>query len=281
VTPGVASLNRYPLVRTRSPDELRDALARVYAKPSLCFDGRAGTGETTFNYCQLHNIGLGYSKYGTGVRLAYSESSYTLQTFPVHGRGEATFRDTVSALHPRHGVIVSAGVSYEVKVDAGYEHFVLVMDDRVLTDKLSALTGASIKRPLRFRPCSDRQNPVAEALRSHFFFLVANLSAPVGSLPGFVLTEFEQTLMVMFLHAQPHNYGHLLERQPSDIALQPVRRAEEYIEANSHEPIRLEDLAAIAGVSAFSLFRAFRKYRGYSPRQFIAHVRSKRGGWPS
>ena len=276
MTPAVTSLNRYPLVRTQSADEMCDALARVYAKPTLYLDGRPEAGDTTLNYCQLDNIGLGYSKYGTGVRLAYAESNFTLQAFPIHGEGEAIFGDTATPLRPGHGMTVSAGVGYEVKFNAGYEHFVLVMDHRVLAEKLSALTGTVIQHPLRFSPAQDCQTPAAEALRNHFFFLVGNMSAPVASVPRFVLSEFEQTLMVMFLHANPHNYRHLLEQRPSDTGVEPVRRAEEYIEAHAERAIDLEDLAGIAGVSAFSLFRAFRKFRGYSPRQFLAHARSKR-----
>jgi transcriptional regulator GlxA family with amidase domain len=83
-------------------------------------------------------------------------------------------------------------------------------------------------------------------------------------------------LLVMFLHANRHNYSHLLERQPSDIAPRQVRSAEEFIEANWNEPISLEAIAAATEVSIRSLFRNFRQSRGYSPMEFLKQVRLRR-----
>ena len=54
-----------------------------------------------------------------------------------------------------------------------------------------------------------------------------------------------------------------------------VRQAEEYIEANWNQPIRIEDLVAITNFSARSLFNSFRKTRGYSPMTFAKPLRLK------
>jgi AraC-binding-like domain len=280
VPAAVRSLDRFPLIRTRSADELCDALARVYAKPRLNVESRAKTGDVTFNYCQMKDIGLGYSKYGIGVRLTYRESNFTLQTFPVQGRGEAIVDDVVSPLCPRRGLTMSSGRSFAVKVNDGYEHFVLVIDPRALADKLSALTGTAVEDPLTFHPVQDHLQPAAKALRDHFFFLVDRLSASTVSLPEFVLDEFEQTLIVMFLQANRHNYSHLLEAEVPYASLSQVRLAEEYIEANAQRAVTLEELADLTKVSALSLFGAFKRYCGYSLPAFLAQTRSKRKAPP-
>jgi AraC-like DNA-binding protein len=80
----------------------------------------------------------------------------------------------------------------------------------------------------------------------------------------------------MFLHANRHNYRHLLEQEPPGAAPSQVRRAEEYIAANWNRPIGLETLAAVTGVSASSLSRSFRKSRGYTPLQFAKQVRLRK-----
>ena len=269
------ALDRFPLVRTQSADEMCDALSRVYAKPTLHLEGRTRKGDVKFNYCQMKDIGLGYAQYGIGVRLVYLESSFTLQTFPVRGYGEAIVDDIVSPLRPRHGVTMSSGRSFAVKVNDGYEHFVLVMNTRALAAKLSALTGAAIRYPLSFDPLHNNGHAGANALRNHFFFLVDQQSASAVSLPEFALAEYEQALMVMFLYANRHNYSHLLETQPPDSALSQIRHAEAYIDANAHRAITLEELAEVTGVSALSLFRSFRRHRGYSPLAFLSQVRSQ------
>lgn len=276
MTSTARSLNCFPLVRTRNADEMCDALARVYAEPSLSLERRAKNGTATLNYCQMSNIGLGYSKYGLGVNLAYHGSALTLQTFPVRGTGQAIINNVPSPVGPGRGIIVSAGVNYAVRIHAGYEHFVLVINTDALTNKLAALTGSSINRPLRFCSTGDDERPGAKSLRDHFLFLVDRMSAAAGMLPELVLAEFEQVLIVMFLHANRHNYSQLLEQTPPDAALRQVRQAEEYIEANAHRPISLEELAQLTGVSMFSLFSAFKKHRGYSPLQFLSQARSRR-----
>lgn len=103
-------------------------------------------------------------------------------------------------------------------------------------------------------------------------FLVRQLNAGV-SLPPLILAELEQTLMVMFLHANRHNYSHLLHRDPLNADARHVRLTEEFIEASWSRPIHLEELATLTGLSIRSLFRSFRKSRGYSPWEFLKQVR--------
>lgn len=253
-----------------------DALSRVYAEPRLNVESRARTGDVTFNYCQMKDIGLGYGRYGIGVRLVYRESNFALQTFPVQGRGEAIVDNVVSPLGPRRGITMSSGRSYAVKVNDGYEHFVLVIDPRALSAKLSALTGTAVEYPLIFQPVQEHLHSAARALRDHFFFLVDRLSTSAVSLPEFVLDEFEQTIMVMFLQANRHNYSHLLETEAPDASLSQVRLAEDYIDANAQRTVTLEELADLTKVSALSLYGAFKRCRGYSLPAFLAQARSKR-----
>jgi transcriptional regulator GlxA family with amidase domain len=122
-------------------------------------------------------------------------------------------------------------------------------------------------------PTPNFNRPAAQILRRYFRLLVSELSSATAPLPAWVHAQIEQLLMVMFLCANEHNYSHLLEQQPRDIAPRQVRQAEEYIEANRDRPISLEDLAAVTGVSMLSLFRSFKQSRGYSPLEFAKRVR--------
>ena len=261
-------LDRFPLVHTQSADEMCDALSRVYAKPKLSLEGHGPEGDATLNYCQMKDIGLGYSKYGIGAQLAYRESNFTLQTFPVRGQGEAMVNDLAIQVAPGRGMIVSAGTSYSVKFNAGYEHLILLLDTSALTDELIALTGITASRPLRFHATGDEARPAAKSLRDHFSFLVETMSTAVEPPAKWVLAEFEQTLMVMFLHANRHNYSHLLEQAPADSAPWQVRRAEAYIEANWQLAITLEDLAEVSGMALSRCFGRSRRAAVIRRRNF-------------
>jgi AraC-like DNA-binding protein len=266
-------LDRFPLVRTQNVEEMRAALARVYAKPTWHIDAKTKKVDVTLNYHQLKHVGLGYTKYGVDMSWADPESDSCLQTFPIRGRGEATIKKFASPLGPGHGLTVSRGRSFAAKVDANYEHLLLVISAQGLTDKLSAIIGRSIGRPLEFDPIMNNAHPAAKALRDHVMFVVKILSESEIPPPNLVLEEFAQTLLVMILHANRHTYSRLLERVSLDVAPAQVRRAEEYIEANWRRPITLEDIVEVTGVSALDLHRSFKKSRGYSPMEFADRVR--------
>ena len=271
------ALDRYPLIRTQNAEEMCAAFERIYAKPALCLAAQTKRVDVAVNHYQAKDLAIAYTKYGADITAVYPENIFTLQTFPVRGRGEVTINKVSHPLDSRHGIVVSPDTNFAIKLNAHYEHFVLVINTRALTGKLSALTGATIRDPLRFDPVRDDRRPAANALRTHFFFLIDTLSTCEAPLQKAVLAEFEQALMVMFLHANPHNYSHLLERDVLDAAPRQVRQAEEYMEANAWRAIALEELSEVTGVSALSLFQAFRRTRGYSPSRFLARLRSPLG----
>ena len=266
-------LDYFPLVRTRNAEEMCAALARVYAKPRLILEGHTKNVDVTVNRYQASGLAIAYTKHGTGMTAVYPDNNFALQAFPVRGHGEATINNIAYPLSPGQSVTTSPRTTFAIKFNPNYEHVVLVIDEQALAGKLSALTGATIKYPLSFDPAPDDRNAAAKGLRNHFFFLIDKLSASAVPLPKLILAEFEQTLMVMFLHANRHNYSHLLQQKPQDSAPWQVRRAETYIEANWQQAMNLEHLAEVSGVSAFSLFRSFKKNRGYSPAAFLNRVR--------
>jgi hypothetical protein len=268
-------LDRFPVIRTRSVEKMRAALAQVYTKPIFELQGRVRTLDVSFNNYQLQHSGLSYVKYGAPVRLEFPDTDFLSQLFPIKGKGEVLTGGTLVSMTQDSGVVNSPYTSFTAKLSADYEHLVLRMDSTALARKLAAMIGAPISRTLRIDPMPNFARPDAQILRQHLMFLVNKLSMAAAPLPALMLAEFEQSLMVMFLRANRHNYSHLFELQPSDSAPWQVRRAEEYIEANWDQPITLEDLAAVTGVSARSLFRTFKRSRGYSPMDFVNQTRRR------
>jgi AraC-like DNA-binding protein len=265
-------LDAFPLVRTCSIDELEASLARIYAKPVMELVGRDRALQATQNHCQLQHIGVSYGSYGINARWQFPESNFIAQLFPVRGKGECLIDGASVQIDRDHSVLISANASFRFANDADYERLTLIISPSALTMKLTAIIGQSIHAPLNMSLAQDFKERPARLLRDNFMFLVRQLSSAT-SLPPLVLAEFEQTLMVMFLHANQHNYSHLLQQEPSDVAPWQVRRAEEYIEANWNKPMSLEAVAAEVGVSIRSLFRNFRQSRGYSAVEFLKQMR--------
>jgi AraC-like DNA-binding protein len=265
-------LDRFPVARARSVEEMRAVFARVYGL-SVLVEGNTRTVDVAANCYPMKSLILGYSKYSADMGLVFPDTVDTFHIVPVRGRGEAAVNGDVVPLRAGRSITVPRAVNFAERFGTDYEHIVLTMNTRTLTDKLAALAGTSIDRPLTFSSANDDKSPRAKAFRDHLFFLVEQLSASTVPFPRLVQDEFEQTLMVMFLCSIRHSFSHLLDRAPADASVAQIRRAEEYIEANWRQPITLEALAAETEMSAFELFRAFKNSRGYSPMEFADRVR--------
>lgn len=273
--PASRPLDSFPLIETRDLDQMRASLARIYAEPVVELVGRERALRVVINHCALRHIGLNYASYGADVLFRYPASNYIGQIFPIAGKADVVTNGAAVVIDHDHSVLFSADSDFTMTCTAAYERLFLTLDPSALADKLTALTGVPIGSRLKMNPAQDLTHPLAQILRRHFTFLVDRLSAG-ESMPSLVLTEFEQTLMVMFLHANHHNYSYLLGYDPPDVALSQVRRAEEYLEANWSRPLSVEELAAAAGVSIRSLAADFKRSRGYSPTEFLMRVRLQR-----
>jgi hypothetical protein len=273
-------LDNFPLVRSHKIDEVCEAFARAFIRPTLLAARGIEALDTTFNNCRLQNIGLAYTTFGADVTVDFPATGFFLQVFPLRGSGEIVYGQTAVPMSAGSGAVISAEMSHVARLGADYEHLVLRIGARLLTDKLAAMTGATINEPLRLEPEQDFKHPSAQILQQYLPFLVDTLSGAEPPFPDWWVAQTEQLLMTLFLCGHRHNYSHLMEQSGPDAAPRQVRQAEEFIVANAERAITLEELAEVTGVSGFSLFSAFRKHRGYSPLEFLMQVRSGRRRLP-
>lgn len=270
---GTGLLDAYPLVRTDNIDELRVALARLVSNPVVQQVGRDRPLGAVQNYYRLNHIGVSYGRYGAAIHFQNPEPKIISQIYPIAQGAKVTVDGSAVVVDRDCAAAVSAHASeYSILNAAGYERLIMLVDEHAACAKLSALLGTSVSGPLALEPRHDLKAPLARNLRQNFMFLVSQLNAGLA-LPALVLAEFEQTLMVMFLLANRHNYSHLLERAVRDGGERQVRAAEAHIEAHWDKALRLEELVAVTGLSARSLFQTSRKRRGYSPLDYLKQAR--------
>ncbi len=270
-------LDSFPFVRSRDVEEARDALATVYVRPVLTPAPGAEGFNARINVCPLNGFGVAYGSFGTEVSFDFPASGYFSQVFPLRGTGEMICGGAAATLGPGTSALVPADFSHQANYSADYEHLILRISAKALTEKLTALTGATINAPLRIAPLQRPNHPAARMLLQFLPLFVGMLSDSSAPPTDHCVVQAEQLLMTLFLCGHRHNYSHLVQRQAPGAALQQVRHAEEYIEAHAHRGITLEELADATGASAFSLFSGFRKHRGYSPLQFLTQMQSARG----
>lgn len=269
-------LDNFPLIRSRNLEEVGEAIARVYAKPNFLVERGIEADDTFFNNCSLRHVSFAYGAYGTAVEMDFPATGFFSQLFPLRGKGEIICGQSCVEMTAGTSAVISSGSPHYATFSADYEQLVLRIDARMLTEKLSAMTGNPIDKPLHIEPQQHSRHPAAQMLQQYIPLLVDTLGNATLPFPDWWVAQTEQLLMTLFLCGYRHNYSHFLDEEMPDVAPRQVRAAEDYIEANALRAITLEELAEITGVSTFSLFRSFKKSRGLSPLEFANQIRLRR-----
>ena len=252
---------------------MRAALMRLRPVKVLENMHHDGTLDVSLNYCPLQHVALSYGSYGAAIHVEYDETDVATQIFPLRGSGSVATGRAIAPIEPDSSITISPNTGMTMESASDYERFTLDIAAPALMAKLAALTGTDVIKPLKLDLFQRAEQASAWHLRELLFFFVNLLSSTTGPPLKLVIAELEQALMVAFLRANRHNYSTLLEKRPEEAAPWQVRRAEEYIEANWHRPIRIEDVAAVSGTSTRSLFRTFQRFRGCTPMGFVKQVR--------
>ena len=271
-------LHRFPLLPTGAPEAIRDKSISVRPIPQ---SGNAGfeifgyPGELTAagNFVRLKTMGLAYLSYGSPVRIHCSGVDAIRQQFCLRGSAVTAFGPHQLRVDPDRPCLIPPRTAAIYDFEANYAQLVLYVDAAALRRTLSALTGIPLGQTINFATPTDPQKAGLRRLQRLVWFLVSELDREDCQLCDLALAEFEQTLLVSFLHANRHNFSDLLERGPRRTGPWQVRRAEEFIEANWQRPLTIKMISAASGVGTRNLIKAFRQARGYSPKTLVKRVR--------
>lgn len=270
-------LHKFPLIDTTNAGEFGAMLMSRFG--ALAFEPTAPTGpfEAQRSYFRFNNADILFGACSQAYKVRFPGRPMAKQQFALLGAGRTTFLGREYDITNRAAHVIPTGVEMTHEYQAGFQSFLFRADSAALQAKLSAALGRAVTRPIEFdlHPSSGG-NPAIERLRRTIEFTVGELDCDEDKVPAAALVEFEQMLLIAFLTANPHNYSHLLEREPPGPAPWQVRRVEEYISANWNHPITVEALAAAAGASARSIFKAFKDARNCSPMAFVKSIRLQR-----
>jgi len=264
-------LNRVPIVHTRDPEAMREALLTRYGARD--FSATAEGFEGFGSFVQLDGVGLGFCAYAAPARIDFGETDFARLQVPLRGSSRTTAGGASVVVDPRNWCVSSAGLPSRLEFGPHFHQLIVRISSDVLTTTLEALLGVKPRARLTFEPGLGSDGRGAGALRDLALYVARQLDPDRASLPPFMLRELQQALAVSFLSVARHNYSDQVDRDAPDTAPDYVRLAEEFIEASWNRPITINDLAAVTHVGVRSLFKAFQKHRGYSPMAFAKAVR--------
>jgi AraC-like DNA-binding protein len=273
--PLASPLQRFPVFQTSDSEEFRHALLTRYGATQAEIKSSEGF-TSRGSLVQLQSIGLIYGQGSATASADFPENDRFRLFSALTGNGHSKIGKRAIALNADQCSMISPGHAVTLASEAEHEWFNLRFEGGAFERKLAYLLGARPNGRLEFEPAINMNSPQFVQLWRLIRFFAEQIDTSSDHLPGLVLRELEQTVLVGFLTACRHSFSHLLERDAADTLPSHVRRAEDFIEAHWDQAITIEKLVEATGVGSRAIFRAFQQTRGYSPMAFARTIRLRR-----
>ncbi len=270
-----APLARHRLVDTRSPDDAREQISRIFCPHFLIPRERRPQAFHARHNCALQAAySVNFVAYGAEVEIDPGElSQFFLLQWPL--RGEAWVKcgtKSVEADAAGAASILSPTLPTRMIWREGCEKLIVLVRREALQNQLEALIGEAA-RSVEFDVGVAMGSPGGAMLRRHIDMLVGAADAKAPNAYQVLLRDGLTTLMLSRLR---HDQAARLEAPAKAPAPQSVRRAEDFIAAHIDRPLAMAEVAAAAGANLRSLQSAFRQARGVTLSECIQTKRLER-----
>lgn len=270
-------LARFPAVDTRSPDDARDAVGRIFCPHFLSPVGRdAGLFHARHHTAPQVDYSVNFVAYGATVEIDPGElSRFFLLQLPL--RGSATVRcGTVAAdvEAGRRGSILSPTLGTRMTWNEGCEKLIVLIRREAVQAQFESLTHAR-PQPIEFDTGVDLTGPVGTAIRQHAGMMLAAAEAGAG-MPDAYRVLLRDGLTTLLLSSLPSSVLRHFSQPAHSADPLAVRRAEDFMAAHAERPISMAEIAAASGVSLRSLQDAYRRARGMTLGEGLLSVRLDR-----
>lgn len=271
-------LSSAPVVRTRSLEEARDAVARVYLPHELV--GPRDAMDMHLNAVTDRRLTVGYLTYGAETELSMPATgdSYHVN-LQVAGSTRASRSDGSRELTTAHhlGLVLNPEQDNCVRWTPDAEQLILKVPRASLEAHLSDLLGRPVTEVVDFDFGLDLGSPLGRSLVTSVAFLCEELDRP-GGLAQMPLAreQLESYVMTALLRAGRHQFTDALEGREEGRRLGRLAPVVAYIEANADTELTPELLARVGCVSVRTLHAAFADQLGESPMAYVRRVRLAR-----
>ena len=126
-------LDRFPLARAQSVEELAAALAQIFGTSVVKIGRDNKKISCVINHYQLKDIGISYSRYGAAARRQFPENDFAAHGFPFGGRGKIETNEITGPLSSKRSVTTSPGHDIKANISDDYEHLLLKINRRRTT----------------------------------------------------------------------------------------------------------------------------------------------------
>ena len=267
-------LSSFPYKHTKDPDEWLQFVneCTLFTKYNIVSDNNfyAFYNSIDFGRLSLNSAGnifeLSY-KYNHNTDFFYI-------TFLISGTAEIQFNNKLYSSVENKLVVFNPGNGFsKLRASLPISIFILFKKSAI-EDAVYTRIGKIIHQRLLFTN-TNKQDSQNDSYLENLIITTENIfnNCPQIAREPLITSQYEELLFTALLVSLPHNYSYLFDGSPPPATSKVVKLAEEYIEANIDQPLRLGDLAAVTGVGTRSIQAAFKRHRGYSPSQFLRECR--------
>ncbi|MDE1992173.1 MAG: AraC family transcriptional regulator [Rhizobiaceae bacterium] len=269
-------LSRFKTVDTRSPDEAREAIGRIFCPHFLSPTDRHPADFHAVHHCSnQHGYSVNYVSYGSAVEIDPGElSRFFLVQIPVHGG--ATVRCGSLLAEAQAGIsasILSPTLPTRMTWHAGCEKMIVLVSREAIEAQFASMVHRETK--VEFDTGVDLTGPVGRSL-AHHVNLIAAAASEENYAPEAYQVLLREALTMLLLTGCNHSGSHLLNQPVASAAPSAVRRAEAYIVENLEQPLTMAEIANAAGTGLRSLQDGYKRTRGMTLSQGIQRARLER-----
>lgn len=229
--------------------------------------------NTSIYYRRLAGIGFGRMSYGADLVIKpVAFEDFILIQMPIRGRESIELDGMGVSCTPEQGVIINQKTRSLFHHSSETEKLIMRVDQELINRSCQQLLGRTLKDDVSFSPAMIFGTVTGQQWLRMMSWAYDFLSEE-WELSPIMQAQIESNIINTLLASQPHNYSDLLLDDTPNLTPHFVKRIEQYIEDNAHQPLTINDLAEHAGVSARTLFTGFSRYRNTTPMRYLKEVR--------
>jgi AraC-like DNA-binding protein len=271
---GNSLLARYTLVDTRSPDEARQEVGRIFCPHFLSPSDRRAEGfHAVHRSARQRGCSVNFVSYGSEVEIDPGElSSFFLLQIPLTGSASVRCGTETALVSPgKAASLLSPTLPTRMRWSDGCDKLILLIERGAMERQCELMAGRPVDK-VEFATAIDTASSLGHVLLGHARLMVEAVEAETA-IPGDYLARLGESLASLLLTAFPHSQRAALDRAALPAGSAAVRRAEAWIRANIDRAFAVGDIAEAAGTSLRSLQEAIRREQGTTLTHMIEGIR--------
>ena len=271
-------LAAFNLFRTRSLDEARETVGRVFCAHRLAITGEAGRFHAVQNHVDTGLLSLSYIDYGADVEIEPGElDTFYLIQIPIAGAASIRSGRKAFIADRRQASILNPNRYTAMRWWAGCRKLQVQVARSVLEDVAAGYFGRDIGATLTFDAAMDLSRPECAAWAGHVAAFMGLVERDGGT-PGASQRHrfYAAELLRELIEIQTNSHSHFAESIGPGPLPRYVKTALDYIRAHAEKPLTSAEVARASGVAGRTLQHGFRRFLGATPVQVLRDERLDR-----